>query len=230
MSRNRGFWKLGWEIFFTGMTRTKLTNSAGNTVATITYTDMVESIFARYAFSPAIETAIIIPYSSISSETQLTGSDTTTNDAGLADSIISGKYSGMWSGWNVAGKLSLSLTTGASSTKLPGHFKQGTDIIPLLAARKDLGPCILNINLAYDIKGSFNDENGIKQQPGDVLTLGVGAEKMWARINWGAELYYNSLSESSYDGVSQSGSSGDRTDLVLDGQLQHGQLEDKTWR
>jgi predicted porin len=223
-----GILEVGLADISYGYDQTKLTDSAGNTVATLTYTDTVESIFARYAFSPAIETTISIPYSSVSEQLQITGANsTTTTDAGLADSIISGKYSGMWGAWNVAGKLSLSLTTGASSTKLPGTFKQGMDITPLLAATKDLGPCTLNVNLSYDVKGSFTDENSIKEQPGDVLSLGVGAEKMYAGINWGAELIYNSLSSASYGGVTTADSSGTQTDLVLGGRYNSGNWKTK---
>ena len=133
----------------------------------------------------------------------------------------------MWGDWNVAGKLSLSLTTGASSTKLPGIFKQGMDITPLFAATKDVGPCVLNVNLSYDIKGSFTDENSVKQQPGSVLSLGVGAEKMYAGINWGAELIYNSLSTSKVNDVTQTGSDGSQTDLVLGGRYNSGNWKTK---
>jgi len=189
---------------------------------------MLESIFARYAFSPSIEASIGIPYSSISSKAEITsGGSTTTEDAGLADSIISGKYSSMWGSWNVAGKLSLSLATGASSTKLPGSFKQGMDITPLFAATKDVGLCVMNVNLSYDLKASFTDENDIKQQPGNVMALGVGAEKMYAGINWGAELLYNSLSTSKSNDVTVTKSDGAQTSLVLGGRYNSGSWKTK---
>ena len=85
----------------------------------------------------------------------------------------------------------------------------------------------MNVNLSYDLKGSYTDENSVDQKPGNVLGLGVGAEKMYYGINWGAEFLYNSLSTSSSAGVTQTGSDGSQMDLVLGGRYNKGNLKTK---
>ena len=155
----------------------KLTDNAGNTVNTLTATEFVIPAFARYAFTPNIEAAVTVPYSTISYETApASGGSTTNSDSGLSDPKISGKYSCMYKSWNVSGGLGLSLPFGSTSSKISSAFRKGFNIAPVLAARKDVGPVILNVNLSYDMTGEYTDENSVKQDPGDTLSLGVGAE------------------------------------------------------
>jgi len=200
-----GILEIGLEDISYGYNQTDITDNAGNTVVTLTNTYLVTSVFARYAFTPAIETSLILPYSSVSKQTQLTGGNSTiTSDSGLADPVISGKYSCKWSSWEIAGKLALSLPEGSTSSKIPSVFRQGLNIEPVLALTKDLGLSTLNVNIAYNLIGKYTDENSVKQQLGDVLTLGIGAEKKYLGINWCAELIYNSLSAASSSDVAAS--------------------------
>jgi len=206
----------------------KLTNSAGTVVATLTDTNFVIPAFARYDFTPNIEAAISIPYSSVSFKSDITGgASTTSSDSGLVDPKISGKYSCMYNGWNVAGQLGLSIPMGSKSTVVPGAFREGFNIQPLLAATKDVGPVVLDINLSYNMTGEFTDETSVKQDPGDVLSLGVGAEKLYKDINWCAEFVFNNLSSSSINSTSVSGSSGSQMDLVLGGRYNKDNIKTK---
>ena len=69
--------------------------------------------------------------------------------------------------------LSLTVPAGLESTKLPNAFRQGFNIKPLFAARKAFGAVTMNANLSYNVTGEYTDANKTKENPGDVLSLGV---------------------------------------------------------
>jgi hypothetical protein len=184
----------------------------------------------RAAFTPVIEGLLTLPYNSVDSKTEITGGTAVdTSDSGLADPTLAGKYSFVYKGWDLAGVAAFTIPMGKESTKLPSSFKQGFNIKPFLAARKAFGKITMNANLSYNITGEYTDESKIKQNPGDVLGAGIGAEFLCpkTRINWCGEFIYNSLSESSIEGATQSGSSGSQIGLVLGGRYDFGNWKTK---
>ena len=113
---------------------TQLTDAAGTVVYKLTNTALVTPLYARYAFTPKIESFLKIPYSSLNSKGEPTGAaSTTTSDSGLADAALGGKYSFMCKGWDMSGALAMSIPMGKTSTSMPSSFKQGFNVKPLIA-------------------------------------------------------------------------------------------------
>ncbi len=209
---------------------TKITNSAGATVYTLTRTAFSVPVFARYAFTPALETSIEIPCSSVSSKSESAGASTSASDSGIADLAFAGKYSFAFNGWDLAAGAAFSVPTGKESTKVPSSFKRGFNIKPLVAARKEMGCIFINANLSYAMNGEYTDENKVKQKFGDVLSLGAGAEypvTSIAGLTLIGEAVFNSLAESKIAGAAQSGTSGSQYGLILGGSYAKGDLKTK---
>lgn len=198
-----------------------LLNPAGIEVSKLTNTSTVFSLYSRYAFSEKIECTLNIPYLMLSSKQEpVGGAATTTDDAGLGDVQASAKYSFDQCGrcgWLTAAGLALSLPTGKQSTKFPESFRNGLNMKPSFMASKGLGKYSANINLSYEITAEYEDASDFKtkQDPGDVLSAGVGLEYPKSeRTSFIGEFVYKSLSESKSAGAAVSGSSGSQMDLV----------------
>ena len=210
----------------------KFTDSGGNVLATITNTATIVPFYARFAFTSHLEAALNVPYSSVSYEEKPTGGTKTSySDEGLADPTIMGKYSvGLGSEWDLALAASFTLPEGAQSKVFPmgGVFQQGTNIKPLVAVRKKINDeTALNLNVSYNVEGSFTDEYKVKEAPGNVLSAGIGAERSLIGINWIGEFIYNNLEQSSFAGVVQKKSDGSQMDLVLGLRYNYGHLKTK---
>jgi hypothetical protein len=210
---------------------TKITDTAGTVVMKLTNSATVTPLYARYAFTPAIEGLLKLPYSSVSSKTEITGgAATSASDSGLADPTLSGKYSFAAKGWDLAAAAAITIPMGKESTTLPSSFKQGMNIKPLLAARKEFGKVTMNANLSYKMTGEYTDENKIKQNPCEIISVGVGAEypcRMVSGITCIGEFVYNSFSDAAVAGVTQAGSSGSQMDLLLGGRYDKGNIKTK---
>ena len=212
--------------------QTKFTDAGGNVIATLTNTATIVPLYARYAITPKIEATINVPYSSISYKEQPTGGTSTSySDSGLSDPTIMGKYSlELGSGWEGAAAAAFTLPEGAQSKQFPGIggvFQQGTNIKPILAARKMFGEFAFNANVSYNIEGSFTDEYSVKQAPGNVMSAGIGAERAWKGINWIGEFVYNNLEQSSVAGVAQKNSAGSQMDVVVGGRYNYKNFKTK---
>ena len=193
-----------------------IVNSAGSPVMTLSDQEFIVNFIARYAFTPKIEASIRLPYKSIDFRDQpFLGLTTSLNDSGIADPLITGKYSGVFDSWNIAGYAVFGIPIGQQSKVLPQDFSRGLDLQPGVAVRKEMSTVNLNFNLSYDITGDYTDADKVKRNPGDVLSFGAGIEKEFQGINWCGEFIYSSLSDASTKGVTQPGSSGSRMDLIV---------------
>ena len=194
----------------------KLTDAAGSVTDKQTNTAFIFPFYARYAFSPAIEAALDVPYFSVSKKDEPAGGTTQIfSDSGLADPTLTGKYSFGYNGWDIAAGAALGVPGGKQSATLPSAFRQGFNVKPLIAARKAYGTTTLNVNVSYNLTGEYTDENNIKQDPGDVLSAGIGAEIATPDIDMIAEFIFNNIFESSAAGVSAANSAGSQMDFVF---------------
>jgi hypothetical protein len=209
---------------------TKLTDDAGTVVTTVKRTSFVIPVTARYAFTSKIEGLLMLPYNMVGSKSEPAGgSSTSDSEAGLGDPTLLGKCSFAYKGWDLAAAAAFAIPMGKESEDFPDNFRQGFNVKPLVAARKGFGKVVMNGNLSYNMAGEYTDANDVKRKPGDVLSLGLGGEFVCPKtgINWIGEFIYGSLSDSAIDGVTQSGSSGSRMDLVLGGRYNTGNWKTK---
>jgi hypothetical protein len=228
---SKGFLEVGLAEITYQSDETKITNDAGTVLNTITRTALDAPVFARYGITPNIEASLSLPYRSLSSKNEAAGGTSVSeSDAGLADPTIAGKYSFTYKGWNLAAATAITIAAGKESTKLPAEFKRSLAIKPLFAAQKQVGCMLLNSNIAYAINAEFTDENSVKQQYGNVLSLGIGTEyalKKYEGVTVIGEILYNSLGESKSAGVAQDGTAGSQYGIALGGRYDKGDWKTK---
>jgi hypothetical protein len=207
-----------------------ITNAAGTTVLKLTNTAYSVPLYGRYAFNGRLEGWTFIPYNSTSSKSEITGGASATSDtSGLSDPAIGAKYTltdnFLQKGWKIGAAGIVNLPVGDKK------FRQGLDIEPLIAARKEIEKMFVNINLGYTLNQEYEDENSIKQKPGDVLSAGVGIEYPLAIKSFNfegiGEFIYQNLGESKIAGVAQTGSAGSRMDLIIGARYNSGSWKTK---
>ncbi len=193
-----------------------VTDVSGNVTNKITNTAFIFPLYARYAFSPVIEASLEAPYSSVSlKEEPAGGMSQIFSDSGLGDPTLTGKYSFVLKGWDLAAAAAFRIPEGKQSSTLPSSFRQGFNVKPLVAARKVYGFTTLNLNVSYDLAGAYTDENNVRQEPADVLSGGIGAEIDSPDVDLIAEFIYNSISRSSTTGINATNNPGSQMDFVF---------------
>lgn len=183
----------------------------------LTRTATITSLYSRYSFSGCVEGSINIPYLSLSSKTESSGSPVTADDSGLGDPVLSFKYVINDSGLESAAGVGISIPVGKQSDKFPESFRNGVSFKPEFVLSKNLEKYIINLNLSYELTGEYEDASAAKtkQNPGDIISLGVGVEyPKWENTSLIGEFVYNNILQASTAGSSVSGSSGSQMDLI----------------
>jgi hypothetical protein len=200
---------------------TKITDAAGNVVQENKVSATLVPLFARYGISPKLEAMLQVPYETLNTDF----GGVTASKSALADSVIGVKYVLADDG-NVKKGLALvfSVPTGDSA------FRHGIDIEPVFSLRKvgPRGAC--NFNLSYDITTEYSDANSFKQNPGDVLSVGIGIErtaKFSDNFTWITEFVYRSITQASSAGVATPNSSGSQMDWSVGGRYNTGDWKTK---
>ena len=211
--------------------KAEITNTAGTVVATLTNTALIVPAFARYAVNSKLECKAAVPYSSLSYKTEPTGgTSTTTNDAGMADPTIGAKYLIFDGMCKISAAADINVPLGQKSTKISSAFLNGWNIKPAVFASKEWKKTRWNLNLSYNYKGEYTDENSVKQRPGNELAAGIGAEYDWTKVKGLtliAEYIYDSLGSASSAGSTVSGSSGARMDGIIGARWNKGNIKTK---
>jgi len=188
---------------------TKIIDAAGNEVMQDKVAVTFVPVFARYAFSPRFEASLMIPYETLNTDV----GGVTASKSALGDTVAGMKFA--FGDNNNAKKglaLVFSIPTGDSA------FRHGLDIEPLFAFRKTGPKGSFNFNIAYDMTAEYSDANSVKQNPGDVLSAGIGLERtanFSENITWITEFVYRSISEASIAGVATPNSAGAQMDWDL---------------
>lgn len=198
---------------------TKLTDSAGTVLQENTITSTILPISGRYAFNEKWEGTLAIPYIS---NTQKLGS-ASTSTTGMGDALAGIKYSRNKTENKInAVSLLFSLPTGAAD------FRKGLDIKPVWSHRKIKEKRAFNINIAYNLTAEYNDANSVKQNPGNILSFGMSAERMRTeKLTTLCEFEYRSLSEATSAGASVADSAGTQMDITLGARYNKGDWKSK---
>ena len=208
-----------------------ITDSSGNTVTTLTNTALIVPAFARYAVNSKLECKAAIPYSSLSNKSEpASGTATTTTDAGMADPTIGAKYKIYEGMCKISAAADINVPLGQKSTKIASAFLNGWNIKPGILASKEWKKLRWNLNVTYNYKGEYTDENSTKQKPGDELAAGVGAEYDCTKVHgltFIAEAVYDSLQSAKSAGSTVSGSSGARMDGIIGARWNKGNIKTK---
>jgi len=188
---------------------TDITNAAGVTVLENKVTATIVPVYARYGITPKLEATLQLPYETLNTDS----GGATTSKSALADSIIGVKYV-----LGDDGDLKKGLACVFSVPTGDSAFRRGFDIQPVFSLRRIIPHGAINFNLAYDITAEYSDVNSVKQNPGDVLSAGVGLERsadFSENFTWITEFVYRSLSEASSAGITTANSSGSQMDWDL---------------
>ena len=200
-------------------------DDAGNELSKLTSSSLSAPLFCSYGVTDRIEAFLQMPYVSAATKSEAGGSSSTDSKAYLADQVIGGKISLLDGDYKFGAGLSLALPFGEKK------YRAGYDITPLMALSRDLGAAVVNANLSYDLTAEYTDDSSqVKLNPGDVLSLGIGAEfacKKIESVSLLAEFLYSSIGQSSIAGTAQSGSSGSRMELDLGARYNRGSLKTK---
>jgi hypothetical protein len=197
----------------------KLTDAAGTVVKDYAVTATVIPVTARLALNEKFEASLAVPYNTVTSNF----SGASVSESAMADASLGIKYVLSDGEAKKTGLiLRMSLPTGDKK------FRQGMDIQPVLSFRKIGGKRTWNLNIAYDMTAEYEDANSIKNNPGDVLSAGLGFEKARnEKLTWISELVFRSISSASNAGVTTTDSAGTQMDWSLGARINSGDWKKK---
>lgn len=165
----------------------------------------------KYGVSDKLQLNFNLPYRSWKSELEIGTVKTDSDEAGLGQIAVGGKYG---ASENIAIGLNIQSPTGDVDKSLG----EGTNVGLMFIASGNLDPLKISGNLGYLLKTKYEDEDDVEHDPGDPIILRAALEYPMKEILLIGEAQGQIFGKTKVNDTEDDDSDGSTIDLLLGGQ------------
>lgn len=172
---------------------------------------LVVQIPVKYGVSDKLQLNLNLPYRSWKSEFEIGTAKTDSDEAGLGQIAVGGKY-------GVSENIAIGLDVQSPTGDVDKSLGEGTNVGLNLIASGNLDPLKISGNLGYLMKTKYENENDVEYDPGDPIILRAAVEYPIESISIIGEAQGQIFGKTKVNDTKNDDSDGSTIDLLLGGQ------------